>query len=97
MTREWKFAENENETCGKSVVCMRSAAVPALTYSLMKRDAGVRMAAADVLGRIGPEAKAAVPALTRLLKDKDVLVRLAAAEALEDITKETRQKKSPPK
>jgi HEAT repeat protein len=54
---------------------------------LLKEDES-RWLAIEVLGRVGPEAKAAIPALTELLKDKDEGVRKAASEALDKI-KET--------
>ena len=38
----------------------RSAAVPALAELLKKKVADLRLAAADALGNVGPEAKAAV-------------------------------------
>jgi HEAT repeat protein len=45
-------------------------------------DKMVRMAAADALGAMGPEARSAVPTLKRALKDRDGTVITAAADAL---------------
>src|SRR5262245_61421376 len=60
-----------------------AAAVPLLTDLLAaRRPADVRLAAAEALGLIGPEAKAAVPALAAALGDSDRFVRVAAADAL---------------
>ncbi|MEN6449155.1 MAG: HEAT repeat domain-containing protein [Thermoguttaceae bacterium] len=46
-----------------------SAGVPALTELLGDKDAGVRQAAVESLGKIGPEAKTAIPTLVNLLRD----------------------------
>jgi HEAT repeat protein len=48
-----------------------------------------RRLAAQILGSIGPDAKAAVPALLIAMKDKDASVRKLAHRALEDIDPET--------
>jgi HEAT repeat protein len=53
-----------------------------LIAQLKDENHSVRRAAASVLDRIGPEAKAAVPALTNALKDNAAHVRYAAAKAL---------------
>ena len=45
----------------------------------------MRKAAAEALGKLGPEAQEAVSALVAALKDKDVTVRQAVAEALKKI------------
>jgi len=50
---------------------------------LKDKNLRVRLAAAEALGGIGPEAKAAIPALVELLKDDDWRLRWAATEALE--------------
>ena len=49
---------------------------------LHSRDARVRRAAADVLGKLGPIAAAAVPALQAALEDDDQDVRINASEAI---------------
>lgn len=56
--------------------------VPALVAALNDASADIRTAAADALGRVGPEAKAALPALTATLKDPEKAVRQHAAFAL---------------
>jgi HEAT repeat protein len=53
---------------------------------LQDKDEAVRLKAAKVLGRLGPQAKAAVPALSAAAqKDADEDVRRVAAAALEKI------------
>jgi HEAT repeat protein len=63
--------------------------VPFLIKMLKHKHWSVRRDAAEVLGRIGPPARAAIPALTKALRDVDKAsgignkdVRLSAAEAL---------------
>jgi hypothetical protein len=60
-------------------------AVPGLIEALGHRDADERDAAADLLGRIGPSAKAAIPTLTTAVHDSSRQVRESAAIALEKI------------
>jgi HEAT repeat protein len=62
-----------------------SRLVPVLVKTLSDDQAARREAAADVLGRIGPPARAAVPALLALLKDKSAAAALTAAMALSHI------------
>jgi len=62
--------------------------IPALAKLLNDDDRQVRLAAADVLCRIGPPAQAVIPQLRGMLDDPDRLVRLAASEALWDIKKD---------
>lgn len=59
--------------------------VPVLVNALGDGEAARREAAADVLGRIGPPARAAVPAILAALKDKSSAVALMAAMALAQI------------
>jgi HEAT repeat protein len=59
--------------------------VPALIKALSDSEASRRETAANVLGRIGPPARAAVPALQAALKDKSSAVALVAAQALAEI------------
>jgi HEAT repeat protein len=59
--------------------------VPDLAKELRANDAARREAAADVLGRIGPPARAAVPDLLAALKDRSSSVALVAAMALAQI------------
>ena len=50
-----------------------------------KSSPSARARAAEVLGRIGPAAKAAIPVLTQAVKDEDVKVRRAAIDALAEM------------
>jgi HEAT repeat protein len=76
-----------------ALVKIGKAAVPELVGALQSQgsaqDAGRvqmrRWAVVDLLGSMGPEAKAAVPALRELLKDRDEALRKQVARALERI------------
>ena len=57
---------------------------PELAALLKERDEPVRVAAAEALGKINPEADLAVPALSRALTTDSVPVRRAAAAAFAD-------------
>ena len=57
-------------------------AVDALAEALADPSPGVRVAAADALGRIGPGAASAVPALVSLSRNPDIRSRSAAVNAL---------------
>jgi HEAT repeat protein len=59
--------------------------VPVLVKALHAEEAAQREAAADVLGRIGPPARAAGPALIDALKDNSSAVALMAAMALAQV------------
>ncbi|MDP6446655.1 MAG: HEAT repeat domain-containing protein, partial [Pirellulaceae bacterium] len=59
--------------------------VPELRNRLTSNDAEVRAQAADVLGRIGPDANEAIPELIILLDDESGPVRRSAARALGQI------------
>ncbi len=59
--------------------------IQALIQAQEYEDKEVRGAAAEVLGKIGPEAVEAPPALIQALKDEEPSVRNAAQEALEKI------------
>src|SRR5207248_1705481 len=59
--------------------------LPELTAQLKDKDAKVRRAAAQDLGRRGPRAVAATPALVEALADGAAEVRTAAAEAIGSI------------
>jgi hypothetical protein len=78
---EW----TEQETAADALGRIGAAAVPALVRELTNPDAGVRLKAVEVLGRIGPEAASAAPEVTQLLDDPDPAVRKAAAHTLGQI------------
>ena len=59
--------------------------VTALIPALAAEDRIVRQVAAEILGRLGPDAQAAIPALVRALHDSHGWVREAAAQALQKI------------
>jgi HEAT repeat protein len=59
------------------------AAVPAATKALKDPKPGVRLAAAQIIARLGPAASTSVPRLIETLDDKDEAVRHQAAKALE--------------
>ena len=56
--------------------------VASLIRSLENPDPPKRSRAAEVLGEVGPDAKAAIPYLVKLLKDKDDGVRRNSAQAI---------------
>ena len=78
---------------------MREFSVPAITEILNDLNAEVldRVAAAKILGAVGPDARSAVPALTAASENKreDSWVRRAAQKALAKI--EGRQESRPGK
>ena len=61
--------------------------VPPLQEALRSSFPGVRRAAADALGQLGPVAANAVPDLRLMLNDDDPGVRIAVADALVNITR----------
>jgi hypothetical protein len=79
--QEWDMPETAAHALGR----IGEAAVPQLTQALSDPNPLVRKRAADVLARIGPDAKDAVPALIRALGDRDEQVRKAATRALGEI------------
>ena len=64
--------------------------VPALIPCLEDKSASVRALSAELLGKIGPDARAAVKALDNALDDKDPTVRASARKALEQIKRPVR-------
>jgi hypothetical protein len=75
---EWTEQEAAADALGRIGV----AAVPSLVQALQSPDAAARRTAAEVLGRMGPDAADAVPQLVPLLDDPDPAVRKAAARTL---------------
>jgi HEAT repeat protein len=68
---------------GQIMVSLTQPALPDIMKSLEDKDATVRKAAAECLGKCEPDPKDAVPALTKLLKeDKSDDVKIAAARGL---------------
>ena len=66
-----------------------SKSVPALMSGLASRDATVRRTVAEILGEIGPEAKAAVPSLKARLQDAEPRVVAQCAFALWKVDRQT--------
>lgn len=80
--RDWDL----EETALDSLARIGEPAVPELIKALSHDDAHVRLLAADVIGRIGPESAEAVSALVRTVNtDGDEAVRKAAVRALGQI------------
>ena len=79
--QDWNLEETAIDSLGR----IGTPAVPALIQSLGHADPGHRLQAAEVLGRIGPDARQAVPALVQALEDPQLDVRKAAARALGQI------------
>ena len=73
------------ETVERALGRIGPRAVPAILPLLNDPNPQTRIAAAKVIGRIGPPAADAVPALTQLLEDEDEDVQRAAAFALGEI------------
>ena len=73
------------ETVERALGRIGPRAVPAILPLLNDPNPQTRIAAAKVIGRIGPPAAEAVPALTQMLDDEDEDVRRAAAFALGEI------------
>ncbi|HYV28358.1 MAG TPA: HEAT repeat domain-containing protein [Candidatus Eisenbacteria bacterium] len=64
--------------------------VSVLTNALANRDATVRQTVSEILGEIGPEAKAAIPSLILRLHDPDLRVVAHSALALWKVDRQTR-------
>jgi HEAT repeat protein len=78
--RDWVF---------RALEAIGPDAVPALTQGCKSVVPGVRVEAAEALGRIGPGADSAVPTLLPLLQDTSAGPRVAAARALGRIAPES--------
>jgi HEAT repeat protein len=63
--------------------------VPALTNALASRNATVRQSVAEILGEMGPDARAAIPFLEARLDDAEPLVVLQTAYALRKVDGQT--------
>jgi HEAT repeat protein len=78
---EWNLEKTAENSLGR----IGESAVPALVRSLNHPDPVLRLRAAKILGRIGPEARSAVPQLVSTLRDPQLPVRKAAIWALGQI------------
>jgi hypothetical protein len=75
---EWTPQETAADALGR----IGPPAVPSLIEALKSPDPEARLQAAQVLARMGSDAKEAVPDLIRLLDDPDERIRKAATRAL---------------
>ena len=75
---EWTEQEVAADTLGR----IGATAIPYLQQSLRNNDPTIRKQAAEVLGRMGPDAAPAVNDLVVLLDDPDLEVRKVAARTL---------------
>ena len=73
------------ETALDSLARIGAPAVPELIKALKNNDPRVRYQAAQVLGRIGPDAEAAVAALVRAIDDPEPQVQKAATRSIGQI------------
>jgi hypothetical protein len=72
----------EQEAVAEALGRIGPPAIPQLIASLQSADPEVRLISAQVLARMGSDAKEAVPHLIPLLKDPDERIRKAAARTL---------------
>jgi len=89
LDAELKAGPDQRKAAAEILGDLGAVGVAVLTGALKDPDAGVRWAAADSLGRIGPAAKSAVPALAAALEDKEI--RSIVADALAGIGPEAKQ------
>jgi HEAT repeat protein len=82
---ELKRPGDFGQAAADALVAIGPSTVPALIRSLASDDRIEREAAANTLGRLGPDARDAVPALQTTLRDPHGWVRDAAARALRAI------------
>jgi HEAT repeat protein len=73
------------EVARRSLARIGAPAVNDVVAAMKSEDPGVRLAVAQALGAMGPEARASVGPLVELLKDKEDRIRVAAIVALGDI------------
>ncbi len=78
---DWDLSETAMDTLGR----IGAPAVPALVVALENEDPTLRVQAAKILARIGPDARQSVAPLILALDDPDESVRKAAARALGQI------------
>lgn len=71
------------ETAAAAFAGVGDEAVPLLVEALQHEQLGVRGAAANALGHIGPAASKSVPALVRAMQDQDHDIRYRAVRALD--------------
>jgi HEAT repeat protein len=77
--------EEFRTACREGLVGIGPGAVGPLTGALKAEDIATRRSAAELLRKIGPEARAALAALCAAAKDADPQVRAAAVTALRDV------------
>ena len=80
-----KKPPNESRRVRTLLLWLGPLAVPGLADALRDNEATVRQSAAEILGLLGPVARAAVPPLADALQDKTPAVALAAALALTQV------------
>jgi HEAT repeat protein len=72
---------------GQIMKSLAEPAIPEMMKSLEDKDATIRKAAAECLGKCDPDPKEAVPALLKLVKeDKDESVQIGAIRGLASMT-----------
>jgi HEAT repeat protein len=86
------FLQNNNEYIQREIIdTLRGISkdvVPTLIGFLQDKNKSVRVAASNIIGKIGKDANDAVPVLISNFKDRDQVVRASAAKALGAIGKE---------
>lgn len=83
-----KLRDTDNEVNSWALTALNTmgeSAIAHLIVALSDNDVYVRIAAADLLGRLGPQAQAALPQLQKSLNDFHPLVREEAKLALQKI------------
>lgn len=82
LTPKLKDMNSQSRVYAAAALRDSGSAVPSLVEGLKDKDAGVRAAAAEVLGKMGPAASESVPDLIAALDDEDAEVRETAKAAL---------------
>jgi HEAT repeat protein len=70
-----------------ALAAMGPIVIPTVTQALKDPKTGVRLAAADIITRLGPAASAAAPRLIEALNDPEEAVRRQSAKALETMNR----------